>query len=167
MNRTTPTPAKPKHEYHIRWMIRRDLEDVVRIERACFAQFPWDEDYFTRTLRTRNRIGMTAEASFAGSLKIVGYMVYEMHRDRLVVLNFATDPRFQRSGVGTAMVDKLKAKLSTNPGRRTCIALEVRESNLDGLNFFKSQGFRAVKLLRDFYEECDEDAILMRYRNTP
>lgn len=156
------TTFKPQQQYHIRWMIRRDMTDILRIELAAFSEFPWDEESFVRRLRQRNCIGMTAEANFAGNLKIVGYMVYELHRERIVVLNFAVDPRFHRNGVGTAMVEKLKSKLSMN--RRRCLALEARESNLDALNFFKSQGFRAVGLLPNYYEECNEDAVLMRYR---
>ena len=42
--------------------------------------------------------------------------------------------------------------------------LEVRETNLDAQLFFKQIGFRAVSVLRDFYDDSDEDAYLMQYR---
>ena len=42
--------------------------------------------------------------------------------------------------------------------------LEVRETNLDAQLFFRAQGFRAVNVLRDFYEDTTEDAYLMQYR---
>ena len=45
---------------HIRWMIRRDMAEVLEIERAAF-EFPWFEEEFIRCLRQRNCIGMVAE----------------------------------------------------------------------------------------------------------
>ncbi len=60
------------------------------------------------------------------------------------------------------MVAKLISKLSSH--RRTRITLEVRETNLTAQLFFRSQGFRAVKVLRAFYEDSGEDAFLMQYR---
>jgi ribosomal-protein-alanine N-acetyltransferase len=40
----------------------------------------------------------------------------------------------------------------------------VRETNLSAQLFFRSLGFRAVSVLRDFYEDTTEDAYLMQYR---
>jgi len=146
-------------QIHIRWTIRRDMPEVLAIEDACFP-FPWSEEDFIRVMRQRNNIGMVAEVSE----RVAGSMLYELHRNRIHVLNFAVHPEFQRRGVGTAMVAKLISKLS--PSRRNRIMLEVREGNLAAQLFFKSQGFRAVSLLRDFYEDTTEDAYLMQYRCT-
>jgi ribosomal-protein-alanine N-acetyltransferase len=60
------------------------------------------------------------------------------------------------------MVAKLISKLSSH--RRTRITLEVRETNLGAQLFFRSQGFRAVRVLRAFYEDSGEDAFLMQYK---
>jgi ribosomal-protein-alanine N-acetyltransferase len=42
--------------------------------------------------------------------------------------------------------------------------LEIRETNLPAQLFFRDIGFRAISLLRDFYEDTTEDAYLMQYR---
>jgi ribosomal-protein-alanine N-acetyltransferase len=63
------------------------------------------------------------------------------------------------------MLGKLIAKLSSQ--RRTRILLEVRETNLAAQLFFRKVGFRAVSVLRDFYEDTTEDAYLMQYRYRP
>ena len=60
------------------------------------------------------------------------------------------------------MISKLISKLSGH--RRTRITLEVRETNLTAQQFFRSQGFRAVRVLRAYYEDSGEDAYLMQYR---
>ena len=146
----------PKTNVHIRWMIRRDMEEVLKIERESF-EFPWSEDDFVRCLRQRNCIGMVAEHGE----HVVGFMIYELHKNRLHILNFAVADGTRRTGVGTQMVDKLINKLSSQ--RRTRISLEVRETNLAAQVFFKENGFRAVSVLRSFYEDSPEDAYVMQY----
>ena len=143
--------------FHVRWMIRRDMQEVLAIEAESF-EFPWSEEEFIRCLRQRNCIGMVAELND----QIVGYMIYELHKNRLHVLNFAVDTTGRRQGVGAKMISKLIGKLS--PQRRSRILLEVRETNLAAQLFFRAQGFRAVSVLRDFYDDTTEDAYVMQYR---
>jgi ribosomal-protein-alanine N-acetyltransferase len=145
---------------HLRWLIRRDMADVMLIETRCFpAEIAWSEDTFIECLRQRNCIGMVAEHGE----RIVGFMLYELHRTKLQILNFAVHPDFQRQDVGRQMVEKLVSKLS--PHRRVKIEFHVRERNVAAQLFFRRVGFRAVEVLRDYYDELaqPEDAYLMRY----
>ena len=144
-------------DVYIRWMIRRDMAEVVEIEKRAF-EFPWAEEQFVACLRQRDCIGMVAEHDE----RVVGFMIYELKKDQLHVLNFAVDSRLKRLSIGRQMVDKLVGKLSRES--RNKIILEVRESNLAALNFFKSQGFRCESILRDYYEVPTEDAFVMVYR---
>ena len=141
---------------HVRWMIRRDMLEVLSIEKEAF-EFPWSDEDFVRSLRQRNCIGMVAELADS----VVGFMIYELHRSRLHMLNFAVARSHRRLGIGTQMMRKLAAKLA--PERRTRIVLEVRETNLAAQIFFRSLGFRATSVLRDFYQDSAEDAYLMQY----
>jgi ribosomal-protein-alanine N-acetyltransferase len=138
-------------------MIRRDMPEVLAIENDSF-EFPWCENDFLRCLRQRNCIGMVAEHDD----RVVGFMIYELHKARLHVLNFAVGSRLRRLGIGTQMIEKLVGKLSLQ--RRNRILLEVRETNLAAQLFFRSSGFRAVSVLREFYEDTPEDAYLMQFR---
>ena len=142
---------------HIRWMIRRDMAEVLDIERGSF-EFPWFEEDFIRCLRQRNCIGMVAEHGE----RVVGFMIYELHKTRLHILNFAVCEQYRRCGVGRQMIEKLLGKLSSQ--RRVRITLEVRETNLAAQLFFKAAGFRAVTVLRAYYEDSPEDAYLMQFR---
>ena len=151
------TAEKSPSCVHIRWMIRRDMHSVLEIEKASF-EFPWSEEEFIRCLRQRNCIGMVAERDD----EVVGFMIYELHKNRLHLLNFAVAPNCRRESVGNSMIEKLVGKLSVE--RRSRIMLEVRETNLDAQLFFKSLGFRAISVLRDFYDDTTEDAYLMQYR---
>jgi [ribosomal protein S18]-alanine N-acetyltransferase len=142
---------------HIRGMIRRDMPEVLSIERSGF-EFPWSEEDFVRCLRQRNCIGMVAEYED----RVVGFMIYELQKTRIHVLNFAVASEYRRCGVGSQMIAKLIAKLSAQ--RRNRIILSVRETNLPAQLFFRENGFRAVSVLRSYYADTPEDAYMMQYR---
>lgn len=144
---------------HIRWMIRRDEEAVLDIERRSF-EFPWSHDDLIRCLRSRNVIAMVAECEQI----VAGFMIYELQETRLEVINFAVHPEWRRLGIGSAMAAKLIGKLS--PQRRCALWLMIRETNLAAQLFFARQGFRYESTLRDFYQDnpCDDDAYLFEYR---
>ena len=154
---STGRTEKEQLRVHIRWMIRRDMPEVLQTEQLSF-EYPWTEEDFLRCLRQRNCIGMVAEQGE----KVVGFMIYELHKSKLHILNFAVHPSWRRMAVGCQMVAKLVSKLSSH--RRTRITLEVRETNLSAQLFFRKQEFRAIRVLRAYYEDSGEDAFLMQYR---
>jgi ribosomal-protein-alanine N-acetyltransferase len=151
--------VKTAIEPHVRWMIRRDMPSVLEVENNSFDH-PWTEQEFIRNQQRRECIGMVAERCE----HVVGYMMYELHRQRLHLLSFAVHPDHRRLGIGRAMMERMIAKLSYQ--RRNRIVVEVRETNLAAQLFFRELGFRAVDILRDYYtsDTGKEDAYLMIYR---
>lgn len=145
---------------HIRWMIRRDMPEVLTIETEVF-EFPWTEEDFLCCLRQRNCIGMVAEHDD----KVAGFMVYELNKAYIHLVNFAVAKNLHRHGVGRQMVDKLIGKLSEQ--RRCRITLEVRETNLPAQLFFRAMEFRAISTFKQFFADTPEDAYLMQYRYGP
>ena len=141
----------------VEWMIRRDMPEILDIEYRSF-EFPWSKDDFLYHLSQRNCIGMVAKLDD----RVIGFMIYELQKTRLHLLNLAVGIQWQRQGVGSLMVHALIKKL--NEKTRTRIILEVRETNLVAQFFFRHNGFRAVSILRDFYEDTKEDAYAMQYR---
>ena len=149
---------KQQLRVHIRWMIRRDMSEVLQIEQEGF-EFPWSEEDFMRCLRQRNCIGMVAEHAE----RVIGFMIYELHKTRLHLLNFSVAQEFRRRSTGRQMLSKLIGKLSTQ--RRSRVVLEIRETNLPAQLFFKRSGFRAISVLKDFYVDTTEDAYVMQFRH--
>ena len=165
-----------KKEYlpvHIRRMITRDLPEVLDIEFESF-EYPWLEEDFVRCLKQRNSISMVAEK--AGKIseneqcreeydRVLGFMIYELNKHRIALLNLAVHPDYRRRSVGTQMVNKLISKLPSERRRR--ITLEVRETNLSAQLFFRNCGFKAINIFHDFYEDTLEDAYVMNYNYKP
>lgn len=158
MARTKRQPTKPSVDLHVRWMIRRDFGDVMRIEREEFAN-PYTVDELTEFMERRNVIGMVAEDfrnDDAG--RIVGFMVYAFHKSRIELLDFAVDGWSQGQGIGTAMMNKLKGKLHTD--RRRYIEFDVSENNTDGQLFLKALGFVCTEIR---YGEFDDGTDAYRF----
>ena len=111
MNAETQTTME---KVRIDWMIRRDMAAVLQIEAESFPDHPWTEQDFVNCLRHRNRIGMMARIG-SGT---VGFMIYELDKQRIDVLNFAVAADCRRRGVGRQMVAKLAAIRQAEQERR-------------------------------------------------
>ena len=118
---------------HVRWMIRRDMPDILTISSSL--DVGWGEDEFLSCLRQKNCVGMVAETGE----RVVAYMVYELHKNKLDILNFAVHRRFRNKGIGRQMIGKLVSKL--RPDRRTHLTTSVNLCDLDYLVFLKRYGF--------------------------
>jgi [ribosomal protein S18]-alanine N-acetyltransferase len=154
-------PASPTQtRVHVRWMIRRDMPEVLAIEHANFEN-PWCEEEFLRILRQRNFIGMVAEYGE----QVVGFVIYELCRNKFHLLDFATHREFQRCGVGRQIIAKLVGRLTRH--KRNSISLHVRETNLEAQLFYRSMGFRATEIVRKHYVDTGEDAYSMLYKIEP
>ena len=145
---------------YIRYLIRRDLSQVLEIDNACF-EFVWTKEDFIDCLRQKNCIGMVIEHEH----KIIGFMIYEFNKHFLKLLDFAVRPSHQRRGFGTQMIDCLKDKIGQQRRNRNEICCEIRESNLPAQLFFRAQGFTAVDVLKNHYDDTDEDAYLLSFLN--
>lgn len=140
---------------HIRWMIRRDMQEVMAIENECFAE-PWSESDFVKMLRQRNVIGMVIELEE----EIAGFMIYSLEKTELVIDDVAVHPKYQRQGLGKQMIQKLIGKLSEQ--RRSSLRAVLVDENQSGNDFFRAMGFKATRVLRSYYDHRSNDAIELR-----
>ncbi|TSC79359.1 MAG: ribosomal-protein-alanine acetyltransferase [Candidatus Peregrinibacteria bacterium Gr01-1014_25] len=124
---------------HIRWMIRRDLPEVLAIEQASFEPDQWTEDDFLTTMRQHNVIGMVAEYDE----KVVGSMLYELHKTTIRLATMAVDPRYRRKGIGTQMIQRLCGKLKSH--RRNVLDVGIPTETAEAaIPFFEQNRFQHV-----------------------
>ena len=152
--------GRQKCRVHIRWMIRRDLPEVLENERSGLG---WTEDDFCKTLGHRNCIGLAAECS----QHVVGHVVYRLRKHRFEILNLCVAQNWRRLGIGGQIIDKMIGKLSQC--RRGEILIDVPERLLLTQLFLRSKDFKAIEVVEDAYRmayflegftpvdyECDE-----------
>jgi ribosomal-protein-alanine N-acetyltransferase len=128
-----------------------DLPEILKIEKSSFSD-PWSVDSFRSVLTSGYyiNIGVFKE-------RLIGYFIGQFIVDELHIFNIAVDPEYRRTGIAALMIDALtmvfEDKLDT-------IFLEVRESNIAALNFYKKLGFETVGKREKYYKD-GEDALLM------
>lgn len=135
--------AKKVAHVNIRWLIRRDLAEVLAID--PFGDLGWGEKDFLDCLANRNVVGLVAEHG----ITVVGFMVYALSKSRIDLLNFVVHPEWRRFGVGQQMMAKMVGKL--HDSCRTKLVIRVPEGNLGMQLFLRSIGFRAEKIDGDSY----------------
>lgn len=138
-----------------RWLILADLDAVLAIERASFPH-PWTWGEFLNALRQPQGCGMVAQRGDA----ILGYMVYALALNGIVLWNLAVAPQYRRQGIGMGLLQVLRAKC-----QRGVIEAAVAERNLPAQLFLRACGYRATRVLRRYFHAVDppEDAYLMEY----
>jgi GNAT superfamily N-acetyltransferase len=137
-----------------RWMIRRDVPDVLAI--AASTHLPFDEDQLIRWLRRCDCIGRVAEHSE----RLVGFSVYRLLAHKLDLEYFAVHPDFRGQGVGRKLIGDLLSKLSPAYGKRYVLDCMIPETDLELLQFFRHFGFVGTLWPRQF---GDVDGVRMRY----
>ena len=159
-----PTESLP---IHIRWMIRPDLGAALAIETATFRD-PWTEEAFLRTLRKRSVVPAVAEVMDPGSARhgqIAGFLVYELSKWKLQVLNLAVGHEWRRQRVGARLLASLRRKLTNNEHIcRASIVVDVLESNLPMQLFLRAQGWRCNTVLRGDDRDGGEDTFRFAWR---
>lgn len=132
-----------------------DLSAVMRLEKICFED-PWSLDAIFGELQSDSlRLPLVAELK--GTL--CGYLMAWRVADQLHILNIATDPDFQRRGVGTKLL--LAAARSATATGQVEVTLEVRRSNHSARAFYQRHHFLELGVRPGYYQDNGEDAIIM------
>ncbi|RME02114.1 MAG: ribosomal-protein-alanine N-acetyltransferase [Calditrichaeota bacterium] len=79
--------------------------------------------------------------------------------DEVHIINLAVHPAFQRRGLATRlMMEVMSTARKRKAGR---VFLEVRRSNDKAIGLYKKLGFRITGYRPNYYQDSNEDAILM------
>lgn len=140
---------------HIRPMERDDLPEVLGIERASFPR-PWSQGLFMEELSNRDTREWVVADSPWGIVGFGGLMVNDVDGH---VLDLAVRPDARGLGIGRAIVAELIGRAVRRDVRR--MTLEVRPSNHAALTLYEQAGFRRVGNRPGYYEETNEDAVIM------
>ena len=101
----------------------------------------------------------------APSNSVVAFLVAWDVADDIELLHVATTKRFRRQGAARKLVEALLRHARRRHARH--VSLEVRRSNHPAIGLYRSLGFRAIGIRRDYYAKGREDAIEMRLTLDP
>lgn len=155
--------AKPAccggNEFAIRGARKGDIDPMTRLDALCFAA-PWSRKSFEAEL-TGNPLAryLVAETPAEGEPMMAGYAGLWAIGGEGHITNVAVHPDFRRKGMGRALVGRLIEK--TRQEGLTDYTLEVRAGNLAAIRLYEGFGFREAGIRPGYYEDNNEDAILM------
>jgi len=137
-----------------------DVRAIWAIERQSFPS-PWSRWSFLAELGQPLSRTLVAGPSPPQPWETWGYLVFWVVADEMHILNLAVHPERRRRGIARAL---LTEALSQARDRGAAMAwLEVRPSNTPALNLYASLGFQEVGRRPRYYEDTQEDAILLAH----
>ncbi len=150
--------SRPALDIRHRLMRISDLEQVMKIERACFPS-PWAKDHFIRELDLSYGYHRVAVMSSSGESVIVGYMVAWLVQEEFSIMNIAVRDDFRKQGIAKKFLQKGLA-FARRGGAQTAW-LEVRPSNIPARALYERFGFIQAGRRKRYYQDTGEDAIVM------
>jgi [ribosomal protein S18]-alanine N-acetyltransferase len=130
-----------------------DLDAIDEIERHSFP-IPWPRTTFEAEL-TRDH----ARIVVGRAPRVIAFCNYWLIADEVHILAIATHPDHRRAGIAARLLDH-----ALDDGRRiacTRATLEVRRSNQPAIALYQRAGFRGVHVRARYYQDNNEDAVIM------
>ena len=142
-----------------RFAEEKDLPAMAEIERRCFHT-PWSEESLRDDL-TGNPLSvyMVLEAE---SGDVAGYMSLWRILDEGHINNVAVLPEYRRRGGASEMLEFMLEYSEKNG--ISSHTLEVRVSNEGAIGLYRKFGFKEAGVRKGYYEDNEEDALIM-WRN--
>jgi len=131
-----------------------DLQKLLEIEKSCFGDRRFDQEYVEWILRNASCVTLVerTENAVAGSLMLF------LRPPKAKILSIGVLPRHRRKGIATALMESAEA-LARGRGV-TYIDLEVGVENEGPSAFYRKLGYQIVERLEGYYS-WGEDAFLM------
>ena len=139
---------------HFRTLLPEDAEGVAAVERESFPT-PWSREDFWREASNDFACYIVA----LEDAEIIGFGGCWISFEEAQVTNIALTSAQRGRGLGKVLMAKLMRAAAERGAER--MTLEVRPSNTPALRLYEGLGFAAIGVRKKYYQDNDEDAILM------
>src|SRR5947208_11298969 len=155
MRRSPGIAVEEPVELEIARMRRRHLRGVMAIERQVYPR-PWSPNLFVVEMtETTNRCYLVARSERT----VVGYAGLICYGEEAHVTNVAVDPKQHRHKIATRLMHDLLVN-AIDMGAEA-VSLEVRITNWGAQRLYGRFGFRPAGVRKNYYQELQEDALIM------
>lgn len=130
-----------------------DLSALRRLEHACFDRDAWSLFDLIAVLSWTDVIRLKA----VGDGGLIGFIAGETRPSQGAawIATLAVDPRYQRRGIGRALLRMCESRL-----KLPLVKLTVRVSNHGAITLYEKEGYRTVDIWRRYYRD-GEDGLVM------
>jgi len=133
------------------------LQACAVLDRLCLPEEAWSFESFLSETRKPGGIVLAAVHE---NQEVCGFLTAFQVMDTADLTNIAVAPAFRRQGIAGALLKKLCSVVGNAE-----IFLEVRESNQPAIAFYQKYGFVPVGIRKHFYQNPDENAVLMQIQS--
>jgi ribosomal-protein-alanine N-acetyltransferase len=134
----------------------RDLGALRRLEQACFEKDLWPLLDLIAVLTWPDVIKLKAVENG----EMIGFAACDPRpaEDVSWIATIGVDPRFQRRGIGRALLHACEERT-----RQPRMRLTVRLSNEAAISLYEKEGYRSVDIWKRYYND-GEDGLVMEKR---
>lgn len=90
--------------------------------------------------------------------EVLAYLLVMDSIDCYEILKIAVDNNYRRMGHAKSLLEEIVIKEKVKKD----IFLEVRESNIAAINFYKKNRFNKISIRKKYYKDNNENAIIMK-----
>ncbi len=138
----------------IREMVSEDCAAVAEIEAASFSD-PWTREGFEVALGRSDIVAYV----YTQAKKLLAYVILQLDGPEVHIMNLAVHPDARRRGIAVECL-RFAERFARRRGS-VRIDLEVQESNLPAQLLYRKAGYRATRILRNYYPTTHEDGYRM------
>ncbi|MDZ4785372.1 MAG: ribosomal protein S18-alanine N-acetyltransferase [bacterium] len=115
---------------------------------------PWSKSQLEKEIENKDSILL---GTFSDS-KLIAYLIFRLGFNEAEVLQIGVDLNFRKKGIAKNL---LKEGIKRLPKSIEVLNLEVRKSNSQAILFYNKIDFKQVGERKGYYQESNEDAVLM------
>lgn len=131
----------------------KHLSDIIKIEKLSFNH-PWSEMHFKKDIKKKD---ISINWVMLEDGKTIGYIFGWLVENEYHLNNIAVHPNHRKKGIAAKLLLKLINSVKIKNAKK--LFLEVRADNFPAKNLYKSFGFTALGIRKNYYDKGN-DAIL-------
>ena len=136
------------------------INDVYELSKECFS-IPWSLDAISNELE--NTLAHYVVAEDLSTNKVIGFVGVWIIVGDGNITNIAVNPNYRNKSIASNLLINLFELCKNN--NCSDITLEVRASNISAQNLYSKFGFIQEGLRKRYYEDNNEDAIILWKRD--
>ena len=144
----------------IRSMEKKDVDSVIEIEQLAYGNHHWPKDSFMGELSNELARYYSVLNEKDELIAYCGcwHILEEAH-----ITNIAVNPKYRRKHIGELLLKTIIDDCYKDMVK--FITLEVRVGNIPAINLYKKYGFKSLGTRKGYYQDNNEDALIMWTEN--
>ena len=140
----------------IKPMEKSDIDSVIDIEEKTYGPHHWSKDSFMNELS--NELARYFSV-FNENGNLIAYCGCWQILEEAHITNIAVHPDFRQKHIGEAMLKTIVDECYKNMAKY--ITLEVRVGNKPAIRLYEKYGFKSLGTRKGYYQDNNEDALIM------